>query len=150
VRVTKALQIVASLLAVCAASAQTRPKHCIEYEPIVVHLVGRIERQTFPGPPNCTSTTDGDQPDVQWVLHLSNPVCVNGMRDNELNSDAESGVSEIQLVIANQSDWTRCAHLIGKNVSVTGTLFHSHTAHHRTQVLLTVRLIEAQTARPRN
>jgi hypothetical protein len=138
-----AARSVVLLLLAGGLSAQTVRRNCLEYEPSVVHLVGRIERQTFPGPPNYSSTDQGDEHDVQWILHLSNTVCVNGKPEEELNSEAESNVAEIQLVIANDGDRKRYAPLIGKIVQVKGTLFHSHTAHHRTPVLVSVRSISA-------
>jgi Domain of unknown function (DUF4431) len=129
------------LLALAAAtlSAQTV---CVDYEPSAVHPAGRIERRTYPGPPNYTSIEGGDARDVQWILILSRAVCVNGIPGDQLNGGSESNVTEVQLVITDARDWKRYAPLVGKDVQVTGTLFHGHTAHHRTQVLITVRRIE--------
>ena len=143
------IEAVRSLLLVLLAatvSAQTAPPQCFEYEPKVVHITGRIERQAFPGPPNYSNIKDGDRRDVQWILHLSRSLCVNGKRNDELNSESEVDIKEIQLVIMNVGDWKRYARLIGRNVQVTGTLFHAYTAHHRTSVLLSVQIIEQQTS----
>lgn len=132
-----------------AVSAQPVPRGCLEYEPSVVHLRGRIERRTFPGPPNYMSIEGGDQRDVQWILVLRAPACVDGKGGDELKSAPEVDLKEMQLVVANASDWKRYGPLAGKDVLVTGTLYHAHTAHHRTRVLLTVQLVEAQLGRPR-
>jgi hypothetical protein len=126
------------------ASAQKGRRDCLEYGPVEVRLDGRIERQTFPGPPNYGSVTEGDKPDVQWILHLSNSVCVNEQHGDEINQ-AESGVLEIQLVIMHAGDWKRYSPLVGKSVQVKGTLFHGFNAHHQTAVLLQVGSIEAHT-----
>jgi hypothetical protein len=135
------------VLVAVTLSAQTVPPHCLEYEPSVVHLTGQIQRHVFPGPPNYSSIKDGDERDVQWVLHLSSSVCVNGKRGDDLNNESEVNIREMQLVIMNDGDWKRYTSLIGKNVQLTGTLFHAYTGHHRTPVLLTVRLIEPQPGR---
>jgi Domain of unknown function (DUF4431) len=126
-----------------AISSQAVEQRCVEYEPSVVKLEGRIERRVFPGPPNYMSIEKGDQQDVQWVFHLSKPTCVNGKRGSDFNSESEADVSELRLVISNGGDWKRYAPLLGREVLATGTLSHAHTAHHRTAVLLTVRRIEA-------
>jgi hypothetical protein len=141
-----AMTVILGLLA-SAVFSQAAEQRCVEYEPAVVKLEGRIERGVFPGPPNYMSVENGDQKDVQWILHLSIPACVNGKRGDDLNSEPEADVSELQLVISKSSEWKRYTPLLGRDVLVTGTLFHAHTAHHRTTVLLTVRRIEA---RPRH
>lgn len=128
------------------ASSQTVPPRCFEYEPEAVSVVGRIQRTAFPGPLNYSSIEDGDKREVQWVLHLSRPACVNGKVGDDLNSGSESQIKEMQLVILNQADWKRFAPLVGKSVKVTGTLFHAFTGHHRTSILLTAQSIELQTS----
>jgi hypothetical protein len=90
---------------------------------------------------------NGDRRDVQWMLVLSTAVCVNGKAGDELNGESELDIKEMQLVITNAADWKRHGPLVGKDVRVTVTLFDAHTAHHRTRVLLTVRLVEAQPGR---
>jgi len=67
---------------------------------------------------------------------------VNGKHDDELNSESETGIKQMQLVVVNDADRKRYASLIGKNVQVTGTLFHAQNGHHRTPVLLTVKSIQ--------
>ena len=136
-----------TLVATCL-SAQTASQRCLEYEPTVVHIDGRIQRQTFAGPPNYSSIKEGDERDVQWILHLSAPVCVNGKAGDELDT-SESSVAEMQLVIGDVGDWNRYRPLLGKKVRGTGTLYHGFNGHHRTAVLLQVRLIEAQTGSPK-
>jgi hypothetical protein len=127
------------LLALAAAtlSAQTGAQPCVDYQPAVVNLAGRIERRAYPGPPNFTRIEGGDAWDVEWILILSSPQCVNGLPGDQLNSESESNVKEVQLVITDARDWKRYAPLVGKDGQLTGTRFHGHTAHHRTQVLIT-------------
>ena len=51
--------------------------------------------------------------------------------------DAIGGVDKLQLVFLSEVDM-QCKELLNKFVSVKGKLFHSHTAHHYTKVLLEV------------
>jgi hypothetical protein len=117
----------------------------LEYGPVVVRVTGRLIQRVFPGPPNYESIQQGDARETQWLVRLLTPLCVNGNPDSELNTEAESGITEIQLVITNATDLKRYASLMGGNVGVTGTLYHAHTAHHRTPVLLAVRSIRQLT-----
>jgi hypothetical protein len=56
----------------------------------------------------------------------------------------ETNLKEIQVVIINDGDFDRYRPLLGKDVQVTGTLFHAHTIHHRTPVLITLQRIDSQ------
>ena len=135
---------IAWLMSSGAGHAQPRLQHCLAYEPAVVRLDGRMQRRTFPGPPNYSSIQEGDRPEVQWILYLSSPVCVSATPGDDLNGVNESGITAMQLVIMITGDEKRYAPLIGKEVQVKGTLFHSFSGHHRTPVLLKVRLIESR------
>ena len=66
-----------------AISSQAMEQRCVDYEPAVVKLDGRIGRRVFPGPPNYMSIENGDQEDVQLILHLSTPTCVSGKRGDD-------------------------------------------------------------------
>jgi hypothetical protein len=109
---------------------------CLSYEPSVTTLSGTIKRKTFAGPPNYQSVARGDQPEVMWVLHLTKPICVTANEDWE----AEKNVSDVQLVFPEaEKQYARYRSLVSRRgVAVTGTLFHAHTGHHYTKLLLTV------------
>ena len=111
---------------------------CLSYESNGVKLAGRIKIMTFPGPPNYESVEKGDQPEVAWVLRLGKPVCVNKGQDNEFDV-AESNVTDIQLVLE-QQEFTKWRVLARGRapVTITGKLFHAHTGHHHTAVLMEV------------
>ena len=66
---------------------------------------------------------------------------MNGNTDDELNSESEFDIKEMQLAFG-AADLKRYAALLDKRVVVTGTLYHAHTAHHRTRVLITVKSIK--------
>jgi Domain of unknown function (DUF4431) len=95
--------------------------------------VTRLVQRVFPGPPNYENTDTGDAPDVQWLVTLSTPACVNGKASSELNTEAESGIKEVQLVIE-PNGLEAMRSLPRQNVRVTGTLFHAHTAQDITLV----------------
>ncbi len=124
------------LLASSAASGGSGA--CLSYGPAEVRLTGKIRIRTFPGPPNYESVKKGDTPEVTWVLHLARPVCVRRGQDNEFDV-AERNVTDVQLVLepGQYTQWRKLAR--GRvPVAVTGTLFHSHTGHHHTPILIDV------------
>jgi hypothetical protein len=119
----------------CRATAQK----CFEYGP-TVSLTGRIQSRIFPGPPNYESIRKGDQKETVPVLVLAKTICTTG-DDSEGLAVPESGVSELQLVITTNADEAIVQRLMGTRAIVTGVLFHAHTGHHRTKVLLRVSTI---------
>ena len=132
----KAIYLV--LLAVVTAFARSPSwAGCLEYEPAEVELHGKLTRAIFPGLPNFEDVKKGDNPDVAWVLQLPNPICVNAKQNDSLN-EAAKDIKTVQLVILGEG-MKRYKALIGKKVVVKGGLFHGHTGHHHTEVLLTVK-----------
>ncbi|MBI5409102.1 MAG: DUF4431 domain-containing protein [Nitrospirae bacterium] len=119
-----------------ACAPEARSEECLSYEPAKITLNGVIESKIFPGPPEFESIEKGDRPEIHWILKLSKPVCVSGDPKNEINTETERDIKEIQLII--QEDDGRYMHLLSRRVVVTGTLFHAHTGHHRTVVLMEV------------
>lgn len=119
---------------VCAPEA--RSEVCFFYEPAQIMLEGVIVKKIFPGPPEFESIEKGDRPDTHWILKLSRPVCVNGDPKSEINTEAETNIKSIQLII--MEDDGRYKQLLSHKVAVTGTLFHAHTGYHRTKVLMEV------------
>jgi hypothetical protein len=130
-------------------SGQCVAARCLEYEPAVVKLRGRISERVFPGPPEFASVKEGDTPEVEWILQLATPVCVNANVADELNDQKETGVTRLQLVLGPDS-YKRYRALLHKPVLVKGTLYHAITMHHHTAVLLTVESISAATAPSRS
>lgn len=68
-----------------------------------------------------------------FFLRLSTPVTVIG--DSSEDSPTETNVQEIQLM-GNETLSLLNKDVLGKRVQITGELFHSHTAHHHTEVLI--------------
>jgi len=78
-----------------------------------------------------------DKPEKASILHLDTPIDV---LEGEFGGPA-SQVSTIQLVYLSASKFDRNINYDGKHVKVTGTLFYGITAHHHTQVLVTIKTI---------
>jgi len=116
---------------------------CLSYEPATVSLTGRISKKTFAGRPNYESIEKGDEPVTYWVLRLAKPACVSsGSRDDDPINVTERDVSDVQLVLTS-TQYSRFKKMIGGRVAVKGKLFHAHTGHHFTTVLLTVEDMKA-------
>ena len=115
-----------------SASAQM----CLEYGPTVT-LTGKVYSKVFPGLPNYESIKRGDRRETAVILSLAAPTCTTGKSAD--NTDIpETDIREVQLVMTNLGTGNSSNASVGKPVVVTGTLFHAHTAHHRTKVLLDV------------
>jgi hypothetical protein len=112
-------------------------QNCFEYGPSV-SLTGTLSSRVFAGPPNYESIKRGDRKETAIILSLSSPVCTTGNTTANSFDVSEADIREVQLVITKPEHWKTLKRLRGKPVLVTGTLFHAHTGHHRTQVLITV------------
>ena len=128
--------ILATLLLLVGFGASASGQECFEYGP-TVSLKGTLRSQVFPGPPNYESIKRGDRKEVTIILSLGKSVCTTG-NDPQGIDVPEAGIRDVQLVVVKDAHWTTVRRLIGKRAIVTGTLFHAHTGHHRTKVLLTV------------
>lgn len=121
--------------------ARDTKNNIVHYEPDVVELSGTLERQTFPGPPNYESIKDGDVMERHWYLRLSSPVDVVATDPHSaINSESENNVNIMQLVLGYEDPlWKILKNVrIGTSATITGTLYHRHTGHHHSRVLLNV------------
>ena len=117
---------------------------CLAYKPTVVTINGSINKFDFPGRPNYESIDQGDEKETYWVLKLNQPTCVNNDPNDTIN-ESEPAITDIQLVLSSDM-YQKYRPLLKKQVAVKGTLFHSHTGHHHTPVLLQV--LEISPVRP--
>lgn len=117
---------------------------CLKYSNEVVTLTGTLSSHVFPGPPNYESIKRGDSKERAIILTLPSPMCTS-VGDDPLIDEPEKNVRDLQLVITKPADWKIVERRLKKRVTVTGTLFHAHTGHHRTKVLIDVTNIRAAT-----
>ncbi len=105
----------------------------LKTEPEVVQLVG-----TFVKPEHKDEETG--KKSRYYAIKLD--AAVDVAKDDF--GDAEKGVKLVQLVLMGDAASSKAIvkKYNGKKIKATGTLFHAHTAHHMTKVLLTVQKIE--------
>jgi hypothetical protein len=119
----------------------------VYYEPDFVAIEGTLTREVFPGPPEYEDISQGDKPEPFWILNISPAVTVlpkNGDDEHGLYPH-EPDVRKMQLVFDyDKVSPKKFALKPGQKVLITGTLFHSVTIHHRTDVLLEVKNIESR------
>ncbi len=117
------------------------------YEPAAVELMGILDLQTFPGPPNYESISAGDEIERHFYLRLETPaeVAPKGEHPTVVDPERERNVRIMQLAIDAEDDalWARFRKIgKGSRVKISGTLFHRFTGHHHSRVLLNVRTME--------
>ena len=134
------LKLIILVLVTFACAISTQAQRFLSYEPEVVELDGQLVIQSKYGPPNFGEQPKTDQKVRVPVLLLRERVSVFGRGADGHNSQNVYNARQIQLAFA-VSETSHKA-LIGKQVVVTGTLFHAHTGHHYTDVVMTVRSIE--------
>ena len=136
--------LVLTILVTVAHPTATQAQRWLSYEPETVELDGRLVIQSRYGPPNYGEQPKTDQKVRVPVLVLKNPVSVLPSQEGGYNSQPVYRTTRIQLAFIGNG--TAYKNLIGKNVVVTGSLFHAHTGHHYTDAVLNVRSIERRSA----
>lgn len=137
-----AMSISACGLQVNAQKKQEAPesqkKEWVDYEPAVVELKGKLVVKTYFGPPNYGENPKTDSREKGWIVSLDKPINVRGKTgpDADYESDSVENVRELQLVLLVPHKGLK-----GRKVIVKGTLFHAHTGHHHTDVLMQVQSI---------
>jgi hypothetical protein len=111
--------------------------HCLAYDPVVVELTGELISKTFPGPPGYGENLAEDRPENVLLVKLVRPICTVGDSASDLNSESVSSIRTLQ-VGPKKIPWGQLERFVGHKVSVKGTLFHAHTGHHRTKVLMAI------------
>lgn len=126
----------------CNAFAKNKQVH---YEPKKVELSGRLDLQTFPGPPNYNSIQSGDEIERHFYLILDQPIDVIASKEDKkksMNTDSVYDVKICQLVTGQDKNWTLLRQSgEGGRVTIRGTLFQRFTGHHHSRVLIYVESI---------
>lgn len=132
-------------LALAVAAHAAEPKY--QYEPKKTTLTGTVRNdKVFYGPPGYGDNPKEDAQEKPDRLVLEAPISVEADPGTPENV-AESGLTELQLVPG--LDPHRLDGFRDKRVTITGVLFHAHTGHHFTKVLLTIEKLEHAEARKR-
>jgi hypothetical protein len=121
------------LSTICVALPSWATPQCLHYEGDPVALNGKVTLRTFYGPPNYGENPKTDFRETQVILVLSQPICVEA--NPNLYAEEEKNQRKVTLVPSGGIDFRSYR---GRFVTVEGTLFHAHTAHHRTPVLMKV------------
>lgn len=110
-----------------------------------ITLSGILQLKVFPEPPEYSSIENGDRGDSCWVLELDKEsfiLALSAPVQPELALDFKDilkwpNASEVFLFPDyNVDESFRSKN--GHHISISGYLFHAHTAHHYTPMLLTV------------
>ena len=136
------LTIVIATLLLAVAPPAAAQQRWLSYEPEVMELDGRLVIESKFGPPNFGEQPKTDEKVRVPVLVLSNRA--NMLADSGDDPNAKSVYHVRQIQLAFPSSDTAHKALIGKQVVVTGTLFHAHTGHHYTEVVMNVQSIEGK------
>jgi len=79
-----------------------------------------------------------DEPEKSFILYSDKAI---GVLEDKFGGPS-SNVKKIQLVLMEKKDIAKAKNLINKKIRVVGTLFYGFSAHHHTDVLITVMKIE--------
>ncbi|MRW90649.1 DUF4431 domain-containing protein [Duganella sp. FT80W] len=124
-----------ALLLVEASTAFAGDSSCLKYEPETVTIIGKLHRETFPGPPNFESVANGDEAETGFYLSLESPICTVG--DGGADQVPFDSVREIQLVL-NEKQYAILRPKLGSIVTLQGNIFSAFTGHHHADVLMRV------------
>jgi hypothetical protein len=114
------------------------PNEQLRYEPAVVKPLRILVMDAYYGPPNYGEDPETDGIERGWALKLDRPVDVLADPDSDINTEPVVDVWRVQLVPGAK---VKLAPYLGRRVMLEGTLFHSHTAHHHTDVPLIVQKV---------
>jgi hypothetical protein len=99
-------------------------------------LSGKVAEETFFGPPGYGSDPGHDKKETVLVLQLPQPVDVLRPPDDTSDFDVDRlAVSKVSLTDPKDAG-VDLHKLVGQRITVKGTLFGAHTAHHHTDVLM--------------
>lgn len=125
-------------LLVFHAFCRAESEKVFHFDPSVVELVGKIETQTFPGPPGYESILHGDKIERGWYLRLPEPITVKANDPTtDLGWKTEMHVRVLHMVV----DWDHVKEKIlaqGETVKIIGKLFNRQNGHHHSRVMIEV------------
>jgi hypothetical protein len=112
----------------------------VHYEPEVITLEGLLEENTGFGPNTSGGDPKSDNKEMYFAFWPSQPLDVIATAAQEKQGNTtEKNVDRIQL----NGEEKQLRPLLNKKVKISGTLFHSHTSYHFTNVLMNVNAVAA-------
>jgi len=102
-----------------------------------ITINGVVSIETHPGPPNYESVESGDRAESNWFVTLEKPMCFSPDQDY---MDSGVTINKLQLLLYKMKGKINMKE--GKKYTFTGTTVPSHTGHHRTKVMLEVKIIK--------
>jgi len=113
------------------ARGQAPQLACVHMDKDTVAITGRLERRTYPGPPNYESVKTGDAAETGFYLVLAAPIC----SQPGATAGGKRNVRLVQLVL-DQRGYDSLRPRLGKSVTLRGTMFEAITGHHHAPLLL--------------
>jgi hypothetical protein len=120
-------------------SSAVSARDCLDYEPAKVTIQGSMSLKPAYGPPGYGEDPERDAHEDYLAITLDAPACMKANSEPDTENVAESQIKAVQLVFRSGDEFKQAKQWIGKQVSVTGGLFHEFTGHHHTTVLMNVR-----------
>ncbi|HEY6095548.1 MAG TPA: DUF4431 domain-containing protein [Gallionellaceae bacterium] len=116
------------------AHASATETGCLAYEPAETAITGKLVRLVFPGPPNFESIALGDEAEIHFYLVPAQPICTDGDASSATHYP-QHDVNLVQLVLR-RGQYQALKASLGRKVTLIGSLFAAHTAHHHAPLLL--------------
>jgi len=117
-------------LAMAGSVAPAQAEKCVDYEPTIVTLHGKVRMVSSYGPPGFGEDPVHDRREEFAVLDLDTQTCLTAGRLDEV---ARFGVVSFQLVPSPGARFTR--RFLGTRVAVTGSLWTRESGEGVTNVL---------------
>lgn len=112
-----------------------KPLKTLFYEPEEIEVSGTLYERVYPGPPEYTSIEMGDFPEAKLILTLKEPINVALKEDDKFN-EPQVGVRELHVLF---NGIIPLQEQMNGELTLKGTLFSAHTAHHCRRVLMDVK-----------
>lgn len=81
-----------------------------------------------------------NKPEKAYILYLDRPINV----EEDSFAGPTFDVKKLELVLLNKENIHKAKDFINKRIKVVGTLFYGFSAHHHTDVLITVKTIDKE------